>query len=131
MPAINRSQMQDHRQPFARGRRRREYLARWSRELVEAAEALRWVIDGIRNPAEVLELKKMSDFFLIGIESDVPTILARLKKRGRATDVVAEEELRASLEREWGHGEPEGGQQVGPTMAMADFTIANNGTWPN
>ncbi|MCX6554444.1 MAG: AAA family ATPase [Candidatus Aminicenantes bacterium] len=24
-------------------------------------------------------------------------------------------------------GEPEGGQQVGPTMALADFTIANEG----
>ena len=74
----------------------------------------RWVIDGIRNPAEVLELKKISDFFLIGIDSDIPTILARMKKRGRATDAVAEAELRASLEREWGLGEPAGGQQVGP-----------------
>jgi hypothetical protein len=42
--------------------------------------------------------------------------------------MVAEKELLASLEREWGAGEPCGGQQVGRCLAMADFAIANNGT---
>jgi dephospho-CoA kinase len=88
------------------------------------------VIDGIRNPAEVVELKRMAGFVLLGIQTEVPIILARLKKRGRSTDVVAEEELRASLEREWGAGEPAGGQQVGRCLAMADFTITNNGPLP-
>lgn len=103
-------------------------LGRMVRELIAAAAETRWVIDGIRNPAEVRELKKISDFFLIAIDCPIPTILARMKQRGRATDAVSEAELRAGLEREWGLGEPEGGQQVGPTMAMADFTVANDGT---
>ncbi len=103
-------------------------LGRLVREQVTAAGEARWVIDGIRNPAEVLELRKMAGFYLLGIDSDIPTILARMKKRARATDAVSEAELRAVLEREWGGGEPAGGQQVGPTMAMADFTISNNGT---
>ncbi len=104
-------------------------LGRMVREAIETAgETLRWVIDGIRNPAEVLELKKICGFLLVGIDSDIPAILARMRQRGRATDAVSEAELRAALEREWGSGEPEGGQQVGPTMAMADFTVANNGT---
>lgn len=96
-------------------------------EIAAAAEA-RWVIDGIRNPAEVLELRKLDGFFLLGIECEVPTILARMKERGRATDTVGEAELRAALEREWGRNEPADGQQVGPTLAMADLTIDNNGT---
>jgi dephospho-CoA kinase len=103
-------------------------LGRMVREQVLAAAAARWVIDGIRNPAEVLELKKISGFFLVGIDSAVPAILARMKRRGRASDAVAEAELRAALEREWGVGEPADGQQVGPTLAMADFTVLNNGT---
>jgi dephospho-CoA kinase len=103
-------------------------LGRLVREQVLASAAERWVIDGIRNPAEVLELKKISGFFLVGIDSDIPAILARMKRRGRATDAIAEAELRAALEREWGRGEPADGQQVGPTLAMADFTVANNGT---
>jgi dephospho-CoA kinase len=125
-PAINRSQMQDL------GNRLREeggagILGKMVREFIEAAEESRWVIDGIRNPAEVVELKKMAGFVLLGIQTEVPIILARLKKRGRCTDVAAEAEIRASLEREWGSGEPDNGQQVGRCLALADFTIANNG----
>ena len=126
-PRITRGQMQD-----IGNRLRREggagILGGMVRSQVMAADEKRWVVDGIRNPAEVLELKKISGFFLVGIDSDIPTILARMKRRGRATDAVAEEELRAVLEREWGCDEPANGQQVGPTLAMADFTIANNGT---
>jgi dephospho-CoA kinase len=103
-------------------------LGRMVREQVAGASGTRWVIDGIRNPAEVRELKKISEFFLVAIDCPIPTILARMKQRGRATDAVSEAELLAGLEREWGLGEPEGGQQVGPTMAMADFTVANDGT---
>ncbi len=125
-PTINRGQMQD-----LGNRLRREggagILGKIVRELIEAAEAPRWVIDGIRNPAEVVELKKMAGFVLLGIQTEVSIILARLKQRGRSIDVVAEEEIRVSLEREWGDGEPAGGQQVGRCLAMADFTIANNG----
>ena len=128
-PAINRGQMQDLGNHL-----RREggagILGKMVRELVEAAETSRWVIDGIRNPAEVVELKKMAGFVLLGIQTEVPIILARLKKRGRSTDVVAETEIRASLEREWGDGEPAGGQQVGRCLALADFTIVNNGPLP-
>lgn len=124
---VSRSQMQDI------GNRLRQeggagVLGKKVQELVAVADEKRWVIDGIRNPAEVLELKKLNDFFLIGIESAVQNIVARLKERGRATDVTAERELRASMEREWGIGEPDGGQQVGRCLAIADFTVANNGT---
>ncbi len=124
---INRSQMQD-----IGNRLRREggagVLGRMVRERIAAATEKRWVIDGIRNPAEVLELKKLDAFFLIGIDSSMENIMARLKDRGRVTDVAAEKELLAGLEREWGTGEPAGGQQVGPCLAMADFIIANDGT---
>jgi dephospho-CoA kinase len=126
-PGLNRAQMQD-----LGNRLRRQggagVLGRMVRELIEASGPVPWVIDGIRNPAEVLELKKMPGFILIGIDSDEETILARMRQRGRPTDTVSEAELRAALAREWGVGEPEGGQQVGPTMAMADLVIANNGS---
>jgi dephospho-CoA kinase len=126
-PAVSRSRMQD-----IGNRLRAEggagVLGRMVRERILAAPGERWVIDGIRNPAEVRELKKISAFYLIGIDCDIATILTRMRVRGRATDALCEGELRAGLEREWGEGEPEGGQQVGPTMALADFTVPNNGT---
>jgi len=124
---ISRSQMQDL------GNRLRQeggagILGKKVREFIDAAEPSRWVIDGIRNPAEVQELKKMAGFLLIGIETEVAIVLARLKARGRATDAVSEAEMRTSLEREWGNGEPADGQQVGRCLALADFTLPNNGT---
>lgn len=102
-------------------------LGRRVREAIQADPRPRWVIDGIRNPAEVLELRRLETFRLVAVECGVDTILERMRRRGRATDTVSEAELRAALEREWGRGEPRDGQQVGPTMAMADFRIDNNG----
>lgn len=126
-PEVSRARMQD-----IGNRLRAEggagVLGRMVRERILAAPEPRWVIDGIRHPAEVLELKRLERFYLIGIDCDIATIMARMRQRGRASDAVAENDLRAALEREWGHGEPANGQQVGPTLDLADFTIVNNGT---
>jgi dephospho-CoA kinase len=126
-PPLDRGQMQDL------GNRLRAnggagVLGRMVRERIEAAGPGSWVIDGIRNPAEVRELRKMADFVLVGMDSPMEAIMDRLKGRGRATDALSASDLLKTLEREWGQGEPEGGQQVGPTMAMADFVIDNSGS---
>jgi dephospho-CoA kinase len=124
---ISRSQMQD-----IGDRLRRQggagVLGQRIREKIEASPVTRWVIDGIRNPAEVAELKRLARFYLVGIEADIPVILKRLQKRGRETDRLKTEELLMALEREWGIGEPDNGQQVGPCMALSDILIANNST---
>lgn len=103
-------------------------LGRLVREEVEASGVPRWVIDGIRNPEEVRELRRLRAFFLVAVDSPPETILRRMRQRGRSGDTAGEAELRRALEREWGLGEPAGGQQVGPTMALADFTVGNDGT---
>ena len=100
---ITRSQMQDI------GDRLRRIggagvLGRMIREKIESSPITRWVVDGIRNPAEIGELKKLECFYLVGIETDIPIILERLRKRGRATDRVKTDELLKALEREWGVG---------------------------
>lgn len=124
---ISRIQMQD-----IGDRLRRQggagVLGRRIREKIEASPVTRWVIDGIRNPDEVAELKRLARFYLVGIEADIPVILKRLRNRGRETDRLETEELLGALEREWGIGEPDNGQQVGPCMALSDFLIGNNST---
>lgn len=87
-----------------------------------------WVIDGIRNPAEVTELRELTGFRLFGIETELDALVKRLKSRKRGSDVADEAELRKRLDREWGIGEPEGGQHVGRCMALADEIVDNNGT---
>ena len=122
---ITRSQMQDI------GDRLRRIggagvLGRMIREKIESSPITCWVVDGIRNPAEIGELKKLKCFYLVGIEADIPVILERLRKRGRATDRGKTDELLKALEREWGVGESADGQQVGACMALSDILIVNN-----
>lgn len=123
---LTRSEMQD-----LGNRLRREggagVLGRRVREKICAETTLHWVIDGIRNPAEVRELRDLPGFLLLAVDATLETILERMQSRGRSTDVADPAELRRRLDREWGIGEPEGGQQVGPCMALADLRLDNNG----
>lgn len=87
-----------------------------------------WLIDSIRNPAEIVELRRLTPFFLLGVDADRRILLQRLRDRRRNDDLADEEELQRRLDREWGIGEPENGQQVGPCLTMTDETLHNNGS---
>ncbi len=122
---VTRSEMQD----FGNSLRKMGgagVLGRRVCEKIEASDQDRWVIDGIRNPAEVAELRKLDNFFLLGVNAQPAVILQRIRSRKRSTDHADDVELKKRLDREWGVGEPEDGQQVGRCMDMADFTIENN-----
>lgn len=86
----------------------------------------KWIIDGIRNPHEVMELKNLDPFSLIAVISDRDLILKRLKERLRDTDIADDIQLNKRLDREWGVDEPEGGQQVGKCVEISDYFIDNN-----
>ncbi len=103
-------------------------LAKMVREKISKSKQNKWVIDGIRNPAEVIELKKLDSFFLIGLTTPLYTIINRIKKRRRDTDTGDEIETKKRIERERGIGESKHGQQVEKCLHMADFTVKNNKT---
>ncbi len=103
-------------------------LAKMVREKISKSKQNKWVIDGIRNPAEVIELKKLDSFFLIGLTTPLYTIINRIKKRKRDTDTGDEIEAKKRIERERGIGESKHGQQVEKCLHMADFTVKNNKT---
>lgn len=105
-------------------------LGRRIREEVEKEPLLNWVIDGIRNPAEIIELRKLNDFHLLGITANRDTLAKRLIERGRSTETSTDEkEILAKIEREFGIGEPESGQQIMKCFEMADYSIINEGTF--
>lgn len=124
---ISREQMQD-----LGNRLRAEggagVLARIVVEKIQSSPPGRWIIDGIRNPAEVDHLRTLRPFYLIGVRALRETILLRMKHRGRGTDIADTGELEKRLDREWGGDEPEDGQQVGRCMHMTDFIVENNHT---
>lgn len=105
-------------------------LGRRVKEEVEREPLLNWVIDGIRNPSEVRELKKLDYFYLIGVTARKEILLKRLLERFRDGEEQRDEKkFSDQLDRETGKGEPESGQQISKCLDWADYTIINEGTF--
>lgn len=103
-------------------------LGKKVREKIVGSNIEKWIIDGIRNPAEIAELKMINSFYLIAVVSARDLIIKRLQKRLRKSDIADINEINRRLDREWGINEPPGGQQVGGCVDIADFIIKNNST---
>lgn len=88
----------------------------------------KWVIDGIRNPAEIDELRKTDDVHVVGVNADKEVLISRILGRGRESDAKTREEVVHKIDREWGVNEPLDGQQVGLCMQKVDLVIDNMGT---
>lgn len=103
-------------------------LARRAADKIRSSGHDKWVVDGIRNPAEIDELKKEKDFYVFGIYTDKNILVDRILSRNRDSDAKERSEILRKIEREWGKDEPEDGQQVGKCMQKVDFAITNEGT---
>ena len=103
-------------------------LAKKALETILASGSDKWVVDGIRNPAEIDELRKSEGVYIIGIKTDLDLLVDRIINRNYESDAKDREEILRKVHREWGEGEPEDGQQVGKCMEKVDVLIDNNGT---
>ncbi|MBU0982026.1 AAA family ATPase [Patescibacteria group bacterium] len=103
-------------------------LARMALSKIQESGHDKWVIDGIRNPAEIFELRKGEGVSIVGITVDREILIERILGRAREGDSRDREELQAKLDRDWGKGEPEDGQQVGKCLEQVDLVIDNGGT---
>jgi len=89
----------------------------------------KWVIDGVRNPYEALELKKLPNSHLLAVTASLSTITERIRGRKRpGEETITKEEVFERLKRESGIGEDEGGQQVQKCLDASEFLIINEGT---
>lgn len=103
-------------------------LAKKAREVIEASDHADWAIDGIRNPAEIEELRKMENFFCLGLHAERPTLIERIIRRGRESDPSTEEEIIHVIEKERGVNQPPDGQQVEKCVKMVDHLVINEGS---
>lgn len=103
-------------------------LASRALEKIDASEHDLWVVDGIRNPAEIDELRKSKDVQIVAVQTDKDLLIERIVSRSRESDPTVKDEIIAKIERELGKGEPEDGQQVAKCIEKADRQIENNGT---
>jgi len=87
-----------------------------------------FVIDSIRNPAEVDALREgRSDFVMLCVEAPAAVRFERLRSRGRIGDVQTIEEFRAQEERELASADPTT-QQLLATESKADHILVNDGS---
>ena len=95
-------------------------------------DALLVFIDGLRNPAEVREIRRRfgGRFKLVGITAPSRDIQRNLKDRNRGDEEerVLEDErgLKELISAEMGQGEPEYGHNIAACLAMADWPLIHN-----
>jgi len=93
---------------------------------IKSQKYINAVVDGIRNPEEVLELKKLPRFFLIAVDAPREMRFKRIAARNRESDPKTWEEFLRIDERDLGKNEEASGQQVKKCIEMADFNIIND-----
>ena len=84
------------------------------------------IVDSIRNPAEVVELKKLPNFILVMVDAPMELRFERAKARGRVENAETLEAFNALEESE--KSDDPAKQQLHKVFAMADKKIVNEGT---
>ena len=109
--------------------RRREGVGVWARRIMSRIRpGKNYVIDSIRNPGEVEELRQLGGFFLVKIHAPTKLRFARMIKRARSEDPTKFEDFDRLELKDLGIGQPDYGQQHAQCFALADKTIVNEGT---
>lgn len=95
--------------------------------LRKTSRDVNYVLEGIRNPEEVVRLRKAPGFYLLGIDASYEVRLARAmaKRRGRKEDEITAEQF-AIDDRNDRAGESGKGQQSQKCFEQADYYIDNN-----
>ncbi len=94
--------------------------------LPQIAAGADFVVDSIRNPAEVQVLRQRHDFVLLDIQADEAARYARLSTRARAGDALDFAEFQRQ-ERAELHSGDAAAQQLLSTAALADIVVPNDG----
>ena len=84
------------------------------------------VIDSIRNPIEIDELRKLDNFILFGVDAPIELRYERIKLRDRKGDVQSLEELKIAEEKE--NLSESNNQQLDNCLKKADINIINDGS---
>lgn len=84
-----------------------------------------FVIDSIRNPAEIEELKKIPGFTLVAVEADPGVRFERAKQRGRGESANNLQQFLEKEKREMSSTNSD--QQLHKCAEKADMVINNNG----
>jgi dCMP deaminase len=97
------------------------------RILLGMEEDQNYVVDSIRNPAEVEVLRRNGNFTLLEVEADQKVRFERTRKRGRENAAQTFEQFLKEESRELDSINP-AQQQLNATGSIADLAVSNNGS---
>ena len=101
----------------------------WVKQLIDQMEdGKNYVVEGIRNPGEIEELRKLRNFVLVGVNAPIEQRLEWIKNRNKDSDPKHIEGIKSIDMRDRGYGESESGQRSEDCFALADSFIFNNTT---
>jgi dephospho-CoA kinase len=110
--------------------RRREGTGAWARRVIAKIKpGVSYVVDSIRNPGEVEELRRCPSFFLVKVDAAPKIRFSRMIKRAREQDPCTFDAFQRMEMKDLGIGQPDYGQQHAQCAALADMTIVNEGTF--
>ena len=105
------------------------FLASEACKKIRAGNTENCVIDGIRNPGEVDELRKnLKGFVLISIDADFDKRFEWAFKRNKDSDPKTKSGFMSANSRDLGEGEKNTGQAVANCMKIANHIVLNDGT---
>lgn len=107
-----------------------DILARGAKRMVEDSDK-DFVIDSIRNPAEVELLKQELNAYIVGIITSPERAFQFMEERNRPGDPQTWEEFIEVYERDLGITSPKHGLQIGSCLQLADVVVQNDGTRPD
>tara|TARA_Y100000310_G_scaffold335438_1_gene417515 strand:+ start:518 stop:1087 length:570 start_codon:yes stop_codon:yes gene_type:complete len=106
--------------------RNREGAGVWAKRIKDTLQDSEdYIIEGIRNPAEIEELRKTEGFYLISVDAPQEERYKRFLKRAKPSDPKTWERFLEMDKRDFGEEDPLG-QQVGKCMEIADFHLIND-----
>lgn len=101
----------------------------WADMLVKKMQVGKnYVVEGIRNPGEIVRLKIAGDFMLLGVDAPIERRLQWILQRNKESDPKTTEEIEKMELRDKGVGEASYGQQNAKCFELADLKIVNDGT---
>ena len=98
-------------------------LAKWVLKRISQDEKA--LVDGIRHPEEIRELRKRQDFYLVAVDAPIDERFRRMQARDRGEqDPKTMEEFLLLDKSDKGQGADS--QQVAKAIEMADIVFLNN-----
>lgn len=100
----------------------------WAKKLSERIDTRDVVVDGLRNPGEVVLFKEQYNAYILGVNASSEKRFELVKFRQKKGDPKTWEEFIRLESRDRGVGENEFGQQVSRCLDMADMVLENEGS---